>query len=55
MDRRELLGLGASIDRRRNREAAAATRAAASTPYSRCYEPLDEYVTQYMSAMNIPA
>lgn len=28
--------------------------AAPPGPYSRCFEPLDQYVTQYMSAMNIP-
>jgi len=70
MDRRELLGLGVSMGalastRRLAAEGArgtqsaqpppqAATTTAAANAYSRCFEPLDRYVAQYMSAMNIP-
>lgn len=70
MDRRELLGLGARLGAglgaiaATNRIATAATESKAepaaapgavfSGPYFRGYDQLDEYVAQYMAAMNIP-
>jgi D-alanyl-D-alanine carboxypeptidase len=56
MDRRELLGLGVSIGAvaATARVVAGDRQTAASGPYSRCYEPLDQYVAQYMHDMNAP-
>ncbi|MGH8254351.1 MAG: serine hydrolase domain-containing protein, partial [Steroidobacteraceae bacterium] len=69
MDRRELLGLGASLGAlaatravAANTDAApaaalkpaAAPASASAAAYSRCFEQLDQYVEQYMAAMNIP-
>jgi CubicO group peptidase (beta-lactamase class C family) len=62
MDRRELLQLGISIGTLATTSRVASAAAspagavtpATSGPYTRCFEPLDRYVAQYMSAMNIP-